>query len=123
MSNKIYKKYNKSDNINDYMDYIKNKFEEELNKYSDEDEYNEMLCLLNEWIIDYVGNMNLDITDDFLNNYGYRKALFYCVENYNLDTVYYLDKQKLLNNTLIINVLYNHIKSKLIIKQFNIKTH
>lgn len=109
----MFKPYNRFYDTMSYINYVFEQYNIDLNKCDTEDDYQEMRGLLGEWIQDYVGNMKNDETDKFLNNYGYRNALFEYINLYNVDVMYYCDKQYQLNRLLISHILYSYISSNI----------
>ena len=112
-----YKPFYCDDYYYDYILYVIKEYNKDLHRCESLYDYNEMIFLLHEWVFDYVGNMNLEETDNFLISYCYRKALFNYITNYKINISYYLDKQIVLNRLLVSNILFNAIKDNIMITQ------
>ena len=118
-----FKNYNHFYDTNSYIKFVFEQYHNVLNSYDNEDDYQEMRGLLGEWLNDYIGNMKNNDTDTFLNNYGYRKALFEYINTYNIDVLYYNNNQFLLNRLLICHIMYNYISQNIYIKNHLIYTY
>lgn len=101
-----------TDNISSYCNHIYNQFIINLSNCVSYYDYCEMISLLEEWIYDYIGNMNNNETELFLIKYGYREALFNYIYD-GFDITYYCDKQYQLNRILICNIIYIFIYNKI----------
>lgn len=112
-----FKTYLAENDINDCIDKIVDVYFSQ-NKFILNDWHN----LLIEWVDDYCGNIDIDESDEFLQQYSYRKALFEYNKVQEIKLSDYTDKQNLLNRNLISLILYKNIYKKLIlcINKFNL---
>ena len=93
--------------INTY--YNQNNIKNDFNiKNIDEEKYN----LLFEWAEDYVGNIDMEEADIFLNKYGFRKAMY----SYNYINIYeYENNQIAFNRKLISEIIIDNILKECVI--------
>lgn len=103
---KIFVRYSKYQDPYAYINNVSNIYFNDLNKCNNNIDYNEMINLVEEWIIDYVGNMDLTDTNYLLNNLGY------CISLFNIDKCLY--KPIVLNKILIVNIIFKEISKKMI---------
>lgn len=100
-----FKKNLEENTINKCIDNITKKY---LNDYKNDrqyiNSYNEWYHLLEEWVNDYVGNINMELADLFLHKYCHKYNL---KSNYNVNDL-------ILNRKRIANILFNNIYNILI---------
>ena len=104
-----FRTYLEENNINDCISKMVDVYFKK-NKTIENDWHN----LLIEWVDDYCGNIDFEESDEFLQKYSYRKALFEYNKVEEIKLSDYTDKQILLNRNLISLILYKHIYKKLI---------
>lgn len=96
-----FKKNLEENTIDKCIDIITKKY---LNDYKNDSKYinsyDEWYHLLEEWVNDYVGNINMELTDQFLYKY---------YDKYNLKLSDYNNNDLVLNRKLIANILFTNI--------------